>query len=89
VLVTKTETHELHAMPVAREAARSVIERIKRRGGRIITTGSIHHATVGILYVVEHPRLGPNADKFNIHPTSIVWDDPAIRKRWEALDAEE
>ena len=29
------------------------------------------------------------ADKFNIHPQSVVWDDPAMRKAWEALDAEE
>jgi hypothetical protein len=34
-------------------------------------------------------RPSPDPDKFNIHPQSVVWDDPAMRKAWEALDAEE
>jgi hypothetical protein len=56
MLVTRTDTHELHAIPVAREACSRVVERIKRRGGRVISTGSVHYAIVGILYVVERGR---------------------------------
>jgi hypothetical protein len=40
MLVSQTETHELHAIPVAREAARSVIERIKRRGDGLSVLGA-------------------------------------------------
>jgi hypothetical protein len=33
-------------------------------------------------------QLRPDAaEKFNVHPKSVVWDDPATQRAWEALDA--
>jgi hypothetical protein len=34
----------------------------------------------------QKPGLDPHgADKFNIHPKGVVWDDPKTQKEWEAL----
>jgi hypothetical protein len=34
----------------------------------------------------QKPGLDPKgADKFNIHPKSVVWDDPKLQAAWDAL----
>jgi hypothetical protein len=36
----------------------------------------------------QKPGLDPKgAEKYNVHPKSVVWDDPKLQKAWEALHA--
>lgn len=38
----------------------------------------------------QQPELDPHgADKFNVHPKSVVWDDVELQKAWDALHADE